>query len=289
MGCIMGCSKRKILGNSGVVMDFEIIDGSVKAPWLGIVYGPGGCGKSWFASYASNPFYIPVEPGVNLIPARKFSKIPGSFDELLDMMRFVVKSGIDKTGKTIVIDSLGFIEPLIYADIILKNPMTEGKNPVPVQSISDYGFGRGYAKSMDYWKRILTGIDAMQAKGMNVLLITHSHYRNLPMDDGSTFKYIDMALQTFGDYSVPELLKRRSDWVYYMESQVQTRTIKNQFGGTRTVAGHAMPETLVYTRSTSKFYAKIRTADEKSIPDYYVLDRENLVEDSRKIFLDIEG
>ena len=268
--------------------DFNIIDGPKKSPWLGVLYGPGGCGKSWLCSHAPEPFYIPVEPGVDLVNARKIDHIPENFDVLLDMMRFALKNLGD--SKTVVVDSLGFVEALIYADVLAKNPMTsDGKDAKPATSISDYGFGRGYAKALDYWKRIIAACDAFNKRGANVILITHSHYKNLQTDGGDSYKYIDMALQSFGDYSVPELLKRRADWVYYMDSKVQTRTVRGQFGGTKTIASAGTePEVAVHTRATSQFYAKVRTLDESAIPDYYLLDRATIVQDSTKIFNDLE-
>lgn len=250
-------------------MDYEIIDGAQKAPYLGILYGAGGTGKSWLASYAEEPLFLSIEPGTNLIPAKKIKTRPTNIEQVFDMMRYVLKN---QPCKTLVLDSLGFLEPMIYADVIEKNPTTEGKSPKPVLSIADYGFGRGYAKAMDYWQKLLKGVDALNDKGISVIAITHSHYKNIPTEDGETYKFTDMALQSFGDYSVPELLKRRADWVLYVESKVKTRTVKNKFGGEKVIPFGQEPSLLVHTRATSQFFAKIRAADMNAVEDYYEIN-----------------
>ena len=133
--------------------------------------------------------------------------------------------------------------------------------------------------------RLLKGVDALQAKGLNVIFITHSHHKNIQTEEGDSYKVIDMALQSFGDYSVPELLKRRSDWVLYVESKTKTRKVKNQFGGTKNI-GFGEPTTIVYTRSTSQFFAKVRAADVTQVQDYYEIDIHN-PETIKQIFNDI--
>ncbi len=263
-------------------MEFEIIDGAQKSPYFGVIYGAGGTGKSWLASYADDPLFLSVEPGTNLIPAKKFKIRPTSIDQFFEMLKAAIKA---KPG-TLIIDSLGFLEPMIYADVLEKNPVSDGKNPKPVLSIADYGFGRGYAKAMDYWHRLMKGIDAMNDRGINVIAITHSHYKNIPTEDGETYKVTDMALQSFGDYNVPELLKRRADWVLYVESKTKTRSVKNKFGGEKVIPFGAEPNLLVHTRSTSQFFAKMRAADMDKVKDYYELDQRN-PDTYRKLFEDI--
>ena len=266
---------------------FNIVSGIVKAPYFGVIYGTGGVGKTWLASYAEDPLFIPLEAGTNLVPAKKFDKKPKDIDEFFGAIKYLLAN--PTLCKTAVIDSGGFLETLIYADVILKHPtIGEGNKAKQVTSIGDYGYGHGYANAMDYWQKLLKGVDALQNKGMNVIFITHSHLISVPTDGGDSYKMHGMALQKFGSSDVPELMRRRSDWCLFMQSNVKTGKVKNQFGGSRTVAmAGSRPDVIVHTRATSQFFAKVRAAHEQNVQDYYEIDSNDIDGSSRKIFADL--
>jgi len=265
---------------------FNIISGAVKEPYLGIIYGSGGVGKTGLASYAEDPLYLPLEAGTNWINAKKFDKRPKNIDEFFEMMRFVIAN--PTSCKTAIIDSMGFFETLSYADILIKNPTTGGDNPKPINDISGYGFGHGYAMAMGYWQKLLKGVDALQSKGINVILITHSHLISVQTASGDSYKMHGMALQKFGQSDVPELLRRRSDWCLFMQSTAKTAKIKNQYGGSKTVAmAGSRPQVIVHTRATSSFFAKVRAEDETKVQDYYEINPNDIEGSSKLIFNDI--
>lgn len=258
----------------------EVIDGHVDEPYFGVIYGAGGCGKSWLASYAEDAFFIPIEAGTNLIPAKKFNKRPANAGQFFQMMKWLIKN--PDSAKTVIIDSAGFLQTIFYADVIANNP-TEGDKVI--KSIGEYGYHRGYALVMPLWERMLAGIDALQAKGINVILITHSTLKTETTEGGDSYKRHDFALQNSNNGDVCELLRRRSDWVLYMESKVKTRKVANEFGGkakTVAIAG-SRPTVIVHTRATSSFYAKVRARDENTIEDSYEIDPKNTVESSVSI------
>lgn len=263
------------------------VNGVQDTPYFGIVMGAGGVGKSYFCSYADSPFFIPLEPGVDKIPVKKFPVLPATFDQFMDMMRWCTANKKAQGIKTVVIDSAGFLEPLIYADIIKKNPYTEGKEPKEVQSIADYGFGKGYTKAIGYWERVISSIRFMQGRGMNVIIITHTINKSQETPTGDSYKTIDMALQSFGNSSVPELLKRAADFVFYMESQVMTMKAKSKFGAEQTRPIPGLSRSIaVHTRATGSFFAKVRAVDERNIANCYEIRQDNYEEDSKKIFSD---
>jgi len=256
-------------------LNFDIIDGVVDEPYFMTIYGPGGVGKSWFASNAEKPLFIPVEQGVNKIPVKKYNTHPKTSDEFFAMFKHAIQQKTDDV-KTIVIDSAGPIQSMFYVDIINKEPEIVTKNgKKTVESINDYPFGHGYAKAMAYWDKVIAGVKAAHKTGKNVILITHSHLKNVTNEGGESYKKIDMELQSFGDYKVPELLKRWSDYVLYMESKVQTRKVKGKFGGESIVPLNTTPDRIIYTRETNMFFAKCRCIDESAVQDAYDLEKEN--------------
>ena len=271
-------------------MKFNVISDIAKEPYLGVIYGTGGVGKTFLAKYSESPCFLPLEAGTNKLPKGidRYDARPQNIDDFFEMMRHLIAN--PGRCKTAIIDSMGFFETLVYADILIKNPTTGGDKPKPITDISQYGFGSGYAMAMGYWQKLLKGVDALQGKGMNVIFITHSHLISVPTESGDTYKMHGMALQKFGQSDVPELLRRRSDWCLFMQSTAKTSKIKNQFGGSKTVAmTGSRPQVIVHTRATSSFFAKVRAADESKIQDYYEINPNDIDGSSKAIFNDIVG
>lgn len=269
---------------------------SAHRPKFGVLYGYGGAGKTGLCLYAENPFYVSLEPGTDWINAPKFvdgegrSIIPKNVNECFDMIKWLLskdnRESLEQPVKTVVIDSVGFFETLNEIDVIEKNP-TYGKEGKKTTCLGDLGYdGRGLA--MNNWNRLLAAVDALQARGLDVIFICHAHRVNVTAENGEQYKEIDMALMNYGAYSVPDLLKRRADWVYYVSSEVNT--IKRGEGrAQKTIAlGKSAAEMAIYTRKTSLFYAKIRAQDEALIPDCYYLNADNRKEIATQLFNDIK-
>ena len=154
--------------------------------------------------------------------------------------------------KTVIIDGMAFLERMFYQDLVEKNKEKNGK---PVFDIVDLGYD-GQLKAMEYWEKLFTGAEALRRVGLNVIFVTHSLLKNADNADGTRYKYIDMELQAFGNANVPNLFAKRSDFVYYIDSQVQSTT-QGAGAWTRRVAnGKSESNFQVHTRQTPLFYAK---------------------------------
>lgn len=263
---------------SDFLSSLSITNDQVNGPYFGILYGAPGTGKTWLCRWAEKPFYLAVEKGVEKVPdVGRFTKndqivLPETIDQFFDMLRYFLTQ--EHNYKTIVVDSGKFVDSLIVADIIKNNP-TEivHKEPKKVESIADYNFGTGYAKAITYWQRFLKGVDVLHKKGINVILIAHSHEKNTTNTNGDDYKKTKIDMLEFGGYSVPALLSARADWVYFIRSEVKTVSKKNAFGGSKTVGlNGGTPDIIVYTRAGNTFDAKVRTANIENIPDFYELD-----------------
>jgi len=270
--------------------DFVISNSQVSGAYFGVLYGSAGTGKTWLCRHAENPFYIATEKGVEKVPdVGRFIKdgrinVPHDIDTFFNMMRFFITQQHDY--KTIVIDSGKFVDQLIFSDVIAKHPYeTIKKESVKVESIGDYNFGAGYDKALGYWVRILKGIEALNKKGINVILIAHAHDKNVSNVSGD-YKKTKIDLFEFGQFSAPNLLYAASDWTYYLASEVQTVKRKNVFGTEKITALQGNPDIKVYTRSTNNFDAKIRTSVRSNVPDYYEIDMDDDAT-SKQIFIDL--
>src|SRR5690606_40785189 len=75
--------------------------------------------------------------------------------------------------KTAVIDSLDWLEQLVWAETIKRMPTTEkGK---PIAHIEDYGFAKGYTYALGVWQDVIDGLTALRDQcGMTVIMIAHS-------------------------------------------------------------------------------------------------------------------
>jgi len=283
-----------------------------KTPYIGAIYGAGGTGKTGLAVYAPDPLFIPLEPGTRWIFGNKelqglaqclkdkdgnmFIPTKAAFedehDQLFQTVRWLCNkknhAAFEKQVKTIVIDGMRFAENMFYADIVRCNPMTEGKSAKKVMDITDLGYD-GMMKVIPYWERVFAAAERLRSIGFNVIFIAHSARRNDDAPDGTRFKYIDMDLQSYGEAKVPNMFQARCDWVYYIDSAVQTKT-SGAGKWTRTVAsGTSEAEFNIHTRKTSLFYAKSRSVDGSLIPDAYSFTIESRAETAKQLFADLEN
>ncbi len=101
-----------------------------------IIYGESGLGKTTFATSAPNPIVIQTEDGLGEIDVPCFPLA----ESYLDVMKALDSLANENHDfKTVVIDSLDWLESLIW-----KQVCTDNKVP----SIEKIGYGRGYNEAL---------------------------------------------------------------------------------------------------------------------------------------------
>jgi len=275
--------------------DLDITESPINGPYFGIVYGHSGVGKTFLCAHAEKPVYIPLEKGVERVPnvgkpVNKSGEIvmPRSTDEFFQLLQWATKH--PNGYKTIVIDSGMFADKIMIEGIIAKTPkVKKGDAFIDVESIADYHYGEGYAKLLALWEsRFFNALNFMHKRGLNVILIAHARERNTRDTSGDEFKKWGIDMAQFGQYSVPNLLSAKADFVLFMQSSINTRKKANQFGGARTVADRdEQPEIIIYTRGSSAFDAKVRTEKMENVQDQYIIDPRD-PETSKQLFRDLE-
>src|ERR1043165_5226016 len=110
----------------------KIKKGRVQLPHFVLVYGVDGVGKTTFAAEAPDCVFIGTEAGYGLLDVARFPT-PRNFSEVLATVQLLINEKHEY--KTLALDSLDWMEPLVHAHVSQKN----GWN-----SIEDPGYGKGY-------------------------------------------------------------------------------------------------------------------------------------------------
>jgi len=133
-----------------------------------LVYGTHGLGKSTFGATYKKPLLIRTEDGADNLGVYTFPKLVETFPEMLAALETVHNEQHD--FKTIIIDSLDWLEPIVWA-------ATCAKHGQP--SIESFGYGKGYIETDAEWKLLMSWFDALRNnRGMETVLIAHSEIKN---------------------------------------------------------------------------------------------------------------
>lgn len=127
-----------------------------------ILYGMEGIGKSTFAANFPAPIFIQTEDGLGMIDCAKFP-LAKSFDEVFQEL--VALETETNEFKTIVIDSLDWLERLIWDKVALDSK---------VNNIEQIGFGKGYTMALTFWRIVLDHLESLHKQGKIILLLAHA-------------------------------------------------------------------------------------------------------------------
>ena len=173
------------------------------------IYGPGKIGKTTFAACAPSPIGILTEDGMSAIDGLAFP-ICQTLEDVYSAINFLLKE--DHQFKTVFLDSLDWLEPLIYADVCQQNNWKDIESP---------GYGKGYTVAAEAWRVLLTWLTALRAnRDMNVILIGHEKITRFedPMREG----YDVYGLKLHQRASA--LVQEWSDVIAFANYQVFTKT-----------------------------------------------------------------
>lgn len=230
----------------------QIQRGKVNVPRRTLLFGTAGIGKSTFASMADTPVFIQTEDGLASIGCDRFP-LATKYADVIAALGLLYTEPHEY--RTIAIDSLDWLERLIFAEVCLKRG---------VESVEDVAYGKAYVFALTQWREVLAGLDALRnERGMAVILIAHSHIE----------KFADPQCDTFDRY-VPRLQKHAAalvqqwcDEVLFATYRIHTRTSDEGFGRKR-VQGIGTGERILRTTERPAHVAKNRL----NLPDEIPLD-----------------
>lgn len=139
-----------------------------------LLVGTEGIGKSTFAADAPSPIFIAAEDGISQLDVQTFPQ-PRTFPEVMDAVGELIDG--QHGYKTLVLDTVDWIEPLVWSDLCRRNSW---------QSIESPGYGKGYVEAVGEWRRLLASMELLRKKRrMEIILLAHAQIKvfNNPAGD----------------------------------------------------------------------------------------------------------
>lgn len=212
-----------------------------------VLYGADGVGKSTFASQAPNPIFLCAEDGTARLDVARLPE-PGSWSDVLESVKALTFEAHEY--KTLVIDTLDWLEPLCWAETCKVNRWKNLEHP---------GFGKGYVAALDTWRDLILQIQAMSAKrGMNLIALAHSHVKTTTDPLGQSYDRHCLKLHE----KTAALWRESVDAVLFARVQVFTSVDEK----TKKARAYGDGSRVVLTTPTAGYDAKSRLPLPAEIP-----------------------
>ena len=237
----------------------SILTGAKPGPRRMLVYGTAGIGKSTFATCAPSPIVIQTEDGLGEIDTHKFP-VAQSLAEVMASLAALYTE--DHPYRTVVIDSLDWLERLIWLEVVKRKPTTEKGRLVT--SIEDYGFSKGYTYALEPWQEIIEGLNALRNdRQMMIILLAHAKIERFENPETDAYDRYSPRLNKHASAVIQEWC----DEVLFATYKVHTRQTDEGFDNTRT-RGIGTGDRILRTTERPAHMAKNRL----SLPEEMPLD-----------------
>lgn len=221
-----------------------------------LVYGVEGIGKSTLAGGAPSPVFLGPEDGTFHLDVARFPE-PRDWQDIMDAVTALLGDGHEY--KTLAIDTLDWIEPLIWSQLVRK------ANKPEITNIEDFGYGKGYTKALDTWRELLSLLERVRKeKRMHVILLAHSQVKTWKNPEGDDFDRYTLKIHD----KAAGLCKEWCDAVLFTNHE----TYADKDSRTKRVKGVSTGARLLYTQRTAAYDAKNRY----DLPDTLPLNWEEL-------------
>ena len=219
-----------------------------------LIHGQPGVGKTTFAADAPSPIFICPEDGIpaSVQGAGRFPAPDGGW-KWTDVRDAIVALSVEKHDyKTLVLDTLDWLEPIIWDHVVEK---------AGVSTIEDVGggYGKGYSAALDEWRVLLSAIEKLWInKGMAIVVSAHSAIRTFkdPQSDGYDRYELKVHKYPAG------LFKEWSDVVLFAQHEAAVSTDKR----TKRNRGVSTGARIMHTVWNAAFDAKNRYGLPEEMP-----------------------
>jgi hypothetical protein len=185
-------------------------------------YGVGKIGKTSLAAEFPDPIYLHTDG--ERTPDDIDVPTPGtieSFGDLLDVFGELLSEPHDR--KTVIMDSLDGLEPLIWAETCAR---------LGVGSIEEPGFGKGYVEADKEWHEYFQAVSALKSNGIAVVQIAHPEI--VRFDSPTTDPYSRYGIKLHKRAAA--LVREKSDIIGFLNYRV---TLKEKEVARQTKVTHA--------------------------------------------------
>jgi hypothetical protein len=212
--------------------------GRITRPQKAVIYGPEGVGKTTLASLTPSPVFLDTEGGTHHLDVIRLDAA-STWDEITASVSQLAKT--QHPFKTLVIDTADWLEKRLAEHLCAK---------ANKDSIEDFGYGKGWVLLTEEFARFLNSLDALLARGMNVVFLAHSTVKKFEApDQAGSYDRFELKLSK----SVAPLLKEWADLVLF--ANYVTRIAEKDSGKTRGVGGK---ERVLYATHAAAYDAKNR-------------------------------
>ena len=217
-----------------------------------IIFGVSGVGKTTFAAAALRPVVIPTEDGLGMCEVDHFP-LARNYDDVMAHLASLYSE--DHDYRTVVVDSLDWLEPLIQAKACRDNGWA---------SIEEPGYGKGYIAALALWRQYLDGLNALRdERGMTVVQTAHSEIRRFDSPEHEPFDRYGIKLHA----RAAALVQEHADVILFANYRVST--VRSDVGFSKRVnRAVGSGERLIHTTERPAFIAKNRYG----LPDTLPLD-----------------
>lgn len=213
-----------------------------------LIYGIAGLGKTTFGAESPSPIFICTEDGLGGLEVDTFPPAK-SYRDVIDAIAALYTSEHDY--KTVVLDSLDHLEPLIWKHLC---DVYVGPKGERYSSIEEFGYGKGYIEALDLWREILTGLDALRnEKGMTIILIGHTEVKRFESPTSASYDRYQIKLHK----RASELVQESVDCVLFADYQTVIEKEEKGFGATKS-RGISTGKRYVFTQGAPGYLAKNR-------------------------------
>lgn len=237
----------------------KVVSGRLVKPIRVLIYGVEGVGKSSFAAAAPSPIFLGAEDGTSELDVARFPE-PRTWDDALEAIAELTVA--EHAYKTLALDTLDWLEPLCWERVCRGKKDKAGKK---IESIEDFGYGKGYTAALDQWRLLLAALERLRnARQMHMVLIAHSQIKDFKNPSGDDFDRYQLKLHQ----KAGGLVREWCDAVLF--AQHETFTAEKD-GRVRGISSGAR---IIHTERTAAWDAKNRY----DLPEKLPLDWESFDE-----------
>jgi len=219
-------------------MDF--VSGIQRRPMKIALTGVEGVGKTTFAANAPKPIFMDLEQGSSNLDVTRFPAL-ATFDDVIGGIGWLYSN--EHEFETLVVDSMSVVQRLVFEAVAQR----EG-----AQSIEAIPYGKGFGMAAEEIESFIRGLDALVAKGMNVIVICHTVVSRFDDPAGDSFDTYDIALHK----RIAPMVKQWADTVLFADHD-KTTVEKGDGFNKRTVA-KSYGERVMHTQHRASHSAKNR-------------------------------
>lgn len=217
----------------------NIISGKIDSPDRIFVLGVEGVGKTTFGADAPEPIFISTESGTGRVKTSRFPE-PETYDDVLAAVETLLLT--EHTYKTLVIDTIDWLWPLITADVVRRNGVTN------IEEVGG-GYGKGYEAARSEMKSFLSKLEQLRMKrSMRVILLAHVLVKPFKNPKGPDYDRYQAAF----DEKAYGIVKQWVDQVVFATFE---ETISEQKGRAK---GVSTGRRVMYSEHSAAFDAKNR-------------------------------